>query len=178
MAWYAVGATVAGAVLNSGNSQGGTATQTKDPWAAAVPWLTQNLGTGQQLQQYYQQNPFNQQQQNAYSNMGSNSDYARQLASSVLGQMNNFKPFSQANPSATPMTYQFPTMPTQQAGSAMQPAAQSAMPSNNLNISANPFRNGGIAAPAAPAGPGGGVPLTPQQQYLQNMGNRITSDGA
>lgn len=164
MAWYGVGTAVVGGIMNSGSSQGGTTTQNKTPWAPAIPWLQNQIATGQGLQQYYQQNPFNPQQQQAYSNMAGNSNYARQLASSVLGQMNNYKPFSQANPSAQFQPYQFPSMGAPQA-------SQPSQPSQNLNISGNPFANGSIpvAAPAAPA---------PQAPVNNGYNPWLNSDGA
>lgn len=61
---------IAGSVvggLMSGDSQQ-SQTASKEPWADAAPWLRENLRTGQGLQNYYQQNPFNPQQQTAYQN--------------------------------------------------------------------------------------------------------------
>lgn len=51
-----------GGASSSGTQQGGTQTVNNDPWAAAQPWMKANLETGQNLQNYYQKNPFNQQQ--------------------------------------------------------------------------------------------------------------------
>jgi len=48
---------------------GGGQTASKEPWEAARPWLEENIRTGQDLQRYYQQNPFNPQQQQAYNNI-------------------------------------------------------------------------------------------------------------
>jgi hypothetical protein len=56
--------------FGSKKSSGGTQTQetTRQPWEPAVPWLTNQITQGQNLQNYYQNNPFNQQQQTAYQN--------------------------------------------------------------------------------------------------------------
>lgn len=114
MAWMAVGGAVAGAVvpglLGGGGEGGQTQTQSKDPWAAAIPWLTQNLQSGQALQAQYAANPFSAQQQQSYGNQFANSDYMRQLTGSVLGQMNQQKPFDRTNPSARPQGFQLPQM--------------------------------------------------------------------
>jgi len=118
MAWVQVGGAVAGAVLPSlmggdgggGSNQQPTQTMSKDPWAAAIPWLTQNLQSGQNLQSQYAAQPFSAQQQQSYGNQFANSDYMRQLTGSVLGQMNQQKPFDRTNPSAKPQGFQLPPM--------------------------------------------------------------------
>lgn len=70
---------VAGAVV--GGMMGGddqqTQTQSRDPWGPAQPWLRQNLQTGQNLQGYYQQNPFNQLQRTSYQNIAGDIDNFR-----------------------------------------------------------------------------------------------------
>ena len=71
---------VAGAVvggLMSGDSQQ-SQSQSREPWAPAQPWLRQNLQTGQNLQNYYQQNPFNSIQQTSYQNLLGDIDNYRQ----------------------------------------------------------------------------------------------------
>ena len=59
---------VAGGLVGGSGSKGGQ-TQSKEPWEAARPWLEDNIRTGQDLQRFYQQNPFNRQQQDAYNNI-------------------------------------------------------------------------------------------------------------
>ena len=59
---------VAGGLVGRSGSKGGQ-TQSKEPWEAARPWLEDNIRTGQDLQRFYQQNPFNRQQQDAYNNI-------------------------------------------------------------------------------------------------------------
>lgn len=70
---------VAGAVVGGLMSDGGgeQQTATKEPWSAAAPWLRQQLEQGQNLQAYYQQNPWNNLQQNAYQNTFSDIDQFR-----------------------------------------------------------------------------------------------------
>lgn len=71
---------VAGAVvggLMGGDSQQ-SQSQSREPWAPAQPWMRQNLQTGQNLQNYYQQNPFNSIQQTSYQNLLGDIDNYRQ----------------------------------------------------------------------------------------------------
>ena len=75
----AVAGPVAGAVvggLMGGDSQQ-SQTASKEPWSAAAPWLRENIAQGQNLQAYYQQNPWNNLQQNAYQNTYSDIDQFR-----------------------------------------------------------------------------------------------------
>ena len=53
---------LAGGLLSSQESDGPSQESKKEPWAPAIPWLTSNLKTGQDLQKFYQQNPFGAQQ--------------------------------------------------------------------------------------------------------------------
>lgn len=61
----AAAAPIAGAVVGGLMSDDSEQTQTasKEPWAAAAPWIRDNISRGQRLQDYYEQNPFNQIQQ-------------------------------------------------------------------------------------------------------------------
>lgn len=68
------GAVVGGLMGGDDNQQ----TQSRDPWGPAQPWLRQNLQTGQNLQGYYEQNPFNQLQRTSYQNIASDIDNYRQ----------------------------------------------------------------------------------------------------
>lgn len=67
------GAVVGGLMGGDDNQQ----TQSRDPWGPAQPWLRQNLQTGQNLQGYYEQNPFNQLQRTSYQNIVSDIDNYR-----------------------------------------------------------------------------------------------------
>lgn len=53
---------LAGGLLSSQDSAGPSQESKREPWAPAIPWLTANLKTGQDLQKFYQQNPFSAQQ--------------------------------------------------------------------------------------------------------------------
>ena len=79
MSFGAVAASVAGAAVGGlmSDGGGGQQTATKEPWSAAAPWLRQQLEQGQNLQAYYQQNPWNALQQNAYQNTFSDIDQFR-----------------------------------------------------------------------------------------------------
>ena len=82
---------IAGSVvggLMSGDSQQ-SQTASKEPWKDAAPWLRENLRTGQGLQNYYQQNPFNPQQQTAYQNTFGDLDaFRNQMAPGLMGFAN------------------------------------------------------------------------------------------
>lgn len=75
-------------LLAGGDSQQ-SQTASKEPWKDAAPWLRENLRTGQGLQSYYQQNPFNPQQQTAYQNTFGDLDAFRsQMAPGLMGFAN------------------------------------------------------------------------------------------
>ncbi len=77
MSFAAIAGPIAGAVVGGLMSDGEQQTATKEPWSAAAPWLRQQLEQGQNLQAYYQQNPWNNLQQNAYQNTFSDIDQFR-----------------------------------------------------------------------------------------------------
>ncbi|KRB28082.1 hypothetical protein ASD94_10040 [Acidovorax sp. Root70] len=56
---------------------GGQQTASKEPWAPAIKPLTNSLDTGQGLERYYQQNPFNPMQRTGYQNLFSDLDQFR-----------------------------------------------------------------------------------------------------
>lgn len=68
MSWAAVAGAAIGAVGSSMKSDGGSTEAKREPWGPAVPWLTQNLKTGQDLQGFYQRNPFSAQQKTGMQN--------------------------------------------------------------------------------------------------------------
>ncbi len=74
MSWVNVGGAVIGAVASSQQSDGPTQQTSREPWGPAVPWLTQNLKTGQDLQGFYQKNPFSDQQKVGMQNQLSMAD--------------------------------------------------------------------------------------------------------
>lgn len=81
---------VAGAVvggLMGGDSQQ-SQSQSREPWAPAQPWLRQNLQTGQNLQNYYQQNPFNSIQRTSYQNLLGDIDNYRNVNPGLMAFAN------------------------------------------------------------------------------------------
>lgn len=78
---------IGGAMISKKGASGGTTTQEKSPWEPALPWLQNQLVQGQVLQNQYQQNPFNAQQQQAYSNLFGDLDNFR---SNVVPSLFNF----------------------------------------------------------------------------------------
>lgn len=85
----AVAGPVAGAVVGGLMSDGEQQTATKEPWSAAAPWLRENIAQGQNLQAYYQQNPWNNLQQTAYQNTFSDIDQFRNsMAPGLMGFAN------------------------------------------------------------------------------------------
>jgi hypothetical protein len=75
---------VAGGLLG-GNDGGGSQTQSKEPWEPARKPLINSLNTGQDLERYYQKNPFNQMQRQGYQNLFSDLDMLRnQIAPGMM----------------------------------------------------------------------------------------------
>lgn len=69
---------IAGSVVGGLMSDGGEQqTSSKEPWAAAAPWMRENIESGRNLQAYYQQNPWNSLQQTGYQNTFSDIDNFR-----------------------------------------------------------------------------------------------------
>ena len=132
---------------SSGNSQGGTQTVNKDPWSAAQPWMRQNLTTGQNLQNYYQTNPFNAQQQSAYSNLGSGADYINRAVPGLLQQFSQPTGFDRSNPTArpSPINFSAPSVAPQAAQAFGGQMQASAPVQGSMNQTVNPFGNGSIS---------------------------------
>ena len=95
---------IGGAMISRKGASGGTSTAERTPWEPAVPWLQNNLVQGQVLQDYYQKNPFNAQQQQAYGNLFGDLDNFRSniapwLYDKANGMMNsNYQRQSYARP--------------------------------------------------------------------------------
>ena len=82
-----IAGSVVGGLMSGDSEQSQTAS--KEPWKDAAPWLRENLRTGQGLQSYYQQNPFNPQQQTAYQNTFGDLDaFRNQMAPGLMGFAN------------------------------------------------------------------------------------------
>lgn len=82
---------VAGAVVGGVMSDGGGGQQTasKDPWGPAQKPLQNSLNTGQGLEAYYQQNPFNPLQQAGYQNLHADLDNFRNVMAPQAMEFNN-----------------------------------------------------------------------------------------
>ena len=148
------GPLIGGLMGGAGSSSGGQQTQavSKDPWSVAAPWLKNNVQTGQNLQNFYQQNPFNRQQQNAYGNLSAGTNYANQVTPGLLQQMSQPQGFDRNNPRARPQPFNFaaPSGPSSAQNLGYGGAMTQSAPMGNMNQSANPFGNGGIPTTAAP----------------------------
>lgn len=104
---------IAGAVVGGllgGGGSGGTQTQSKEPWAAATPWLYSLLNQGQQLNNKYIDNPFSDAQKQAYANMADTNSYIRSAVPGLLGTINQQQPFDRTNPLSRPAQFQFSGM--------------------------------------------------------------------
>ena len=116
MTWGAVAGAaigVVGSAMNSGggsqtNGGAGTTTSTKAPWLQATPWITNNMTSGQALQNQYTQTPFNAQQLGAHQALAGQTGYMNALVPSLLGQISS-QPvgFDRSNPNARPTAYNF-----------------------------------------------------------------------
>ncbi len=83
-----IGSVVGGLFGSDGGGQ--QQSQSREPWAAAAPWLKKQLEDGQNLQGYYQQNPFNQQQMNGYQNLFNGYDnYAQNIQPGLMALAND-----------------------------------------------------------------------------------------
>ena len=92
MSFGAVAGAVVGGIMGGGGGGGGgggSQTASKEPWAEAAPWIKDNIKTGQDLQRYYQQNPFNSLQQTGYQNQFADLDHFRnQMAPGLMNFAN------------------------------------------------------------------------------------------
>lgn len=93
MSFGAVAASVAGAAVGGmmgGGGGGESQTASKEPWEPARKPLTNSIGTLQDLERYYQQNPFNRLQQQGYQNTFSDLDQFRnQMQPGLMNFANN-----------------------------------------------------------------------------------------
>ena len=82
-----VAGAVVGGVMSDGG--GGQQTATKDPWGPAQKPLQNSLNTGQGLEAYYQQNPFNPLQRVGYQNLFADLDNFRNVMAPQAMAFNN-----------------------------------------------------------------------------------------
>lgn len=83
-----VWAQLAGTALGAMSGKDQQQTSSRDPWGPAQPFLQDLIGQGQQLSQAYQQQPFSQQQQTAYNNLGGLLNAINTGAGGLLAGMN------------------------------------------------------------------------------------------
>ena len=136
----------------SGDTKTG-ATQSRDPWAPAQPFILKNLQNESDLQGYYQKTPFNQQQQQGYSNLfGDIGNFRDNVAPGLMDFANKGMATSyQRQRGSAPGSIGYGS-PTAQPQSPVGPfsvarGAQVQNPLLDLNGSQNPYTNGSIKAP-------------------------------
>lgn len=185
---------IAGPLL--GGLFGGEDSQTeakREPWAPAQPYILDQLKSGKKLQDYYQQNPFNQQQQTSYQNLYGDLDNFRQnVAPGLMNFANNAMTSSyqrrpvgnpgdgagytrgqQQQPMQQPM-HRLQQQPQQQPQGLLQsePFSVPQRPNQSYGLidfqAQNPFTNGAIPAEAAPP-----VSTAPAQQPLMDEDGRM-----
>lgn len=133
----------------SGNTTTG-ATQSRDPWAPAQPFILKNLQNESDLQGYYQKTPFNQQQQQGYSNLfGDIGNFRDNVAPGLMdfankGMTGGYQRQRGSVPGsvgygAQPDTERSPVGPF-----SMARGAQVQSPMLDLNGAMNPYTNGAI----------------------------------
>lgn len=167
MTWGAVAGAavgVVGSALTSGggsqtNGGAGTQTQSKEPWAAAQPWIMNNLMQGQNLQNSYTASPFNAQQQAAYGRMGNQTAYMGSLVPSLLGQISGQQlGYNRSNPNARPTAYNFDGNTGMGSGTSApgssSPGGLLSMLTSGNNTAANASLNPIAAQQPAAATPG------------------------
>lgn len=84
------GVTLAGGLLGAMAGKDTTTTASKDPWGPAQPYLLDNLKTNAAMQQYYQANPFSDQQKTAYQGLLNSVANGQANAPVMSGIANNF----------------------------------------------------------------------------------------
>ena len=159
-------APIAGSVVGGLMSDGGGSSQTasKDPWGPAVEPLTNSLATGQDLERYYQQTPFNPLQQQGYQNLYSDLDQFRSQLSPQLMQFansmmqsnyqrgpRNSQMEAMGRPLQQQMPQQYQTKPMQMQGGLLA-ASQSTMPQSGLPlfITSTPFKTPPVQRSSTP----------------------------
>lgn len=85
-------AKLGGAVLGAASAKDTqtTASQSKDPWAPAQPYLLDNLKTNAAMQEHYRANPFNNEQKTAYQGLLNTVENNRVNAAPMTANANSF----------------------------------------------------------------------------------------
>lgn len=160
---------VAGAVvggLMSDGGGGGQQTASKEPWAPAIKPLTNSLDTGQGLERYYQQNPFNPMQRTGYQNLFSDLDQFRNQIQPGLAQFAN--DMMQSNYQRGPRNSQVEAM---QGQMPMQNTKQPMMMQQGQDgvYSTKPMQQGGAGGLLSAMGQAGMSPINPNQSMAGNL---------
>ncbi|MCA3039429.1 MAG: hypothetical protein ING37_02335 [Rhodocyclaceae bacterium] len=132
---------IAGALaggLMGGDDSGQQQTATKEPWAPARKPLINSLNTGQELERYYQQNPFNAIQQTAYQNLFGDLDAFRGQNAGVMDFANRLMGTNYSR-----------------SGAPGQVGGMAGMLNNTMRQP--PMGRGGMGAVSGLLGPGGGM---------------------
>lgn len=150
MTWGAIGSAAVGvvgsALLAPDGSQ--TSTATKEPWGPAQDWMRSNIEQGQQLQDYYTQNPFNAIQQQGMQGLLDN--YNHQNNTVIPGLMGFANKLMGTNYQRGAPTAGLLAAPQPQQGSMVgQMPAQSQQP---MQAAPQPAMQGGFSPPPTQAG--------------------------
>lgn len=167
-----------------GGSSTTQATQSKDPWGPAQPYILGNLQKEAALQDYYAKTPFNAQQQQGYSNLfGDNQNFRDNIAPGLMNFANQgmTSSYQRATGGAVGSGggYGGARMPggMSQGGAGPFSVNRGAVSGQNslldLNGAQNPYSNGAIQAPkaAAPAASAQGGLLGTNQGNYGHDGN-------
>ena len=165
---------VAGAVvggLMSDGGGGGQQTASKEPWAPAIKPLTNSLDTGQGLERYYQQNPFNPMQRQGYQNLFSDLDQFRnqispQLMQFANGMMQSDYRRGPRNSQVEAMQGQMP-MRQQMAPQMMQQGGDGVYSTKPMQMQGG--QGGGIMAAMGQLGQGQGLTSMDQGRSIADM---------
>lgn len=137
-----------------------TQTQTNSPWAPAQPYMLRGMEDTEKLRNYYQKNPFNQQQIESYSNLfNDNNNFRSNIAPGLMnfansGMTGQYQRATGGRPGSG-AGYGGPRQPGGRTGGLLGATqgpfsmAQSGGQSGgllDLNNAQNPFANGGITA--------------------------------
>jgi hypothetical protein len=130
------GSVVGGLMSDSGGGEQQTAT--KEPWSAAAPWLRENIAQGQNLQAYYQQNPWNNLQQTAYQNTFSDIDNFRSsMAPGLMDFANRLMGTNYSRGGTQPMGNMQQTKPQAMGGLLSLLSGQSGGQSGPFSVAPN-----------------------------------------
>lgn len=174
---FSIGGALLGGLLGGNNSSTNT-TADKTPWAPVQPWLQSNINSGQALQQYYQNNPFSQAQQAAYTNQFKQGADVRSTLPGIFNQMSSNAMFDRSNPTkaVNPLNFGLNTS----LGTVSQGAQAPTALVDPAALFTNPYTNGLIQSAAANAAPTGVTALdtTPMRGGGHTSADPTASQGS